>query len=232
MGCHALLQGIFPTQGSNLRLLWLLHCKQILYHWATGEAPSYPSDSGEFPQGDNTPSAIPINPTNVGCAFQAGWGKNEALCSRVLEQNPEFSELTRLTALIRQRLCPDHYPGRSWALSEDSCHNAGIKIMVSASVGRDQASGNFPEGPGSEWPQPLWFCQAGSETAVTKEPYRGAWTGGDEGCGPESQYSVKRFFDRGRIFIRVQWSRELGSRYPWVCRVCGVARIGQEQAEA
>ena len=29
MGYHALLQGIFPTQGSNLGLL---HCKQILYH--------------------------------------------------------------------------------------------------------------------------------------------------------------------------------------------------------
>ena len=24
-GCHALLQGIFPTQTSNLRLLYLLH---------------------------------------------------------------------------------------------------------------------------------------------------------------------------------------------------------------
>ena len=29
MGCHALLQGIFPTQGSNQGLL---HCRQILYH--------------------------------------------------------------------------------------------------------------------------------------------------------------------------------------------------------
>ena len=28
----ALLQGIFPTQGSNLCFLQLLHCKQILYH--------------------------------------------------------------------------------------------------------------------------------------------------------------------------------------------------------
>ena len=28
-GCHACLQGIFPTQGSNL---YLLHCRQILYH--------------------------------------------------------------------------------------------------------------------------------------------------------------------------------------------------------
>ena len=29
--CHSLLQGIFPTQGWNLRLLCLLHCKQIFY---------------------------------------------------------------------------------------------------------------------------------------------------------------------------------------------------------
>ena len=29
VGCHALLQGIFPTQGSNPGLL---HCRQLLYH--------------------------------------------------------------------------------------------------------------------------------------------------------------------------------------------------------
>ena len=29
VGCHFLLQGIFPTQGSNPGLL---HCRQILYH--------------------------------------------------------------------------------------------------------------------------------------------------------------------------------------------------------
>ena len=28
---HALLQGIFLTQGSNPHLLWLLHCRWILY---------------------------------------------------------------------------------------------------------------------------------------------------------------------------------------------------------
>ena len=32
MGCHALLQGIFPTQGSNLHLLYLLH-------WEAGSLP-------------------------------------------------------------------------------------------------------------------------------------------------------------------------------------------------
>ena len=36
-GCHAPLQGIFPTQGLNLRLLWLLHWRRILSCWAIGE---------------------------------------------------------------------------------------------------------------------------------------------------------------------------------------------------
>ena len=39
VGCHALLQGIFTTQGSNpLVQLQLLHCRQILHHSATREA--------------------------------------------------------------------------------------------------------------------------------------------------------------------------------------------------
>ena len=35
MGCHFLLQGIFPTQGSNLCLLYLLH-------WQVGSLPLVP----------------------------------------------------------------------------------------------------------------------------------------------------------------------------------------------
>ena len=35
-GLPCLIQGIFPTQGANLHLL--LHCRWILYRWATGEA--------------------------------------------------------------------------------------------------------------------------------------------------------------------------------------------------
>ena len=35
VGCHTLLQGIFPTQGWNP---CLLHCRQILYLCITGEA--------------------------------------------------------------------------------------------------------------------------------------------------------------------------------------------------
>ena len=35
VGCHALLQGIFPTHGLNLGFL---HCRQILYHLSHQEA--------------------------------------------------------------------------------------------------------------------------------------------------------------------------------------------------
>ena len=38
-GCHLLPQGIFPTQGLNLCLLWLFHCRWILYSW--GEPLNY-----------------------------------------------------------------------------------------------------------------------------------------------------------------------------------------------
>ena len=41
MGCHFLLQGIFPTQGLNPRLPCLLRCRQILSHLTTGEAHLY-----------------------------------------------------------------------------------------------------------------------------------------------------------------------------------------------
>ena len=34
VGCHAILQGNFLTQGSNLHLLWFLHCRWIPYCWA------------------------------------------------------------------------------------------------------------------------------------------------------------------------------------------------------
>ena len=38
MGCHSLLQGIFPIQGSNLGLL---HCRQILYYLSHQGSPSH-----------------------------------------------------------------------------------------------------------------------------------------------------------------------------------------------
>ena len=46
MGCRALLQGIFLTQGSNTHLLHLLHCWWILYlksHWESPRSQSVSS---------------------------------------------------------------------------------------------------------------------------------------------------------------------------------------------
>ena len=50
VGCHFLLQGIFPTWGSNLGLL---HCKQILYQEGNGNSLQYlclenPMDEGTW----------------------------------------------------------------------------------------------------------------------------------------------------------------------------------------
>ena len=61
VGCHALLQGIFPTQGLNPGLP---HCRQILYHLSHQKSPrtlkwvAYPFSSG---------SSRPRNQTGVSC---------------------------------------------------------------------------------------------------------------------------------------------------------------------
>ena len=54
VSCHFLIQGIFQTQGLSPCLSCLLHCRQILYHWSTGEAsyqfksPRWASKRGGF----------------------------------------------------------------------------------------------------------------------------------------------------------------------------------------
>ena len=72
VGCHFLLQGIFLTQGSNPSLLHLLHCRQILYHWATreseSESHSVVSNSLQ-PHGLYSPWNSPDQNTGVGCHF-------------------------------------------------------------------------------------------------------------------------------------------------------------------
>ena len=44
--CHFLLQRIFPTQALNL---CLPHCRQILYHWVTGQPKRIPITSSRHP---------------------------------------------------------------------------------------------------------------------------------------------------------------------------------------
>ena len=79
VGCHALLQGIFPTQGSNEGLP---HCRQILYHlshqgspriqeWVTHPSPENRPDPGIKPrssalQGNSLPTEPSGKPKNTG----------------------------------------------------------------------------------------------------------------------------------------------------------------------
>ena len=74
VGCHALLQGIFPTQGSNPGLL---HCRQILYHLSHQGGPrilewiAMPSSRG---------SSQPRDQTQVSCiagGFFTIWASRE-----------------------------------------------------------------------------------------------------------------------------------------------------------
>ena len=56
VGCHALLQGIFPTQASNPGLP---HCRWILYHLSHQESPNQQQITEAFP-GIFFPSLLPI----------------------------------------------------------------------------------------------------------------------------------------------------------------------------
>ena len=79
VGCHALLQGIFPTQGQNPGLL---HCKWILYHLSHQRSPRtlewFPFSRGTCPtqefkpvspallQADSLPAELPEKPMESG----------------------------------------------------------------------------------------------------------------------------------------------------------------------
>ena len=79
VGCHFLLQGIFLTKGSSVGLL---HCRQILYHWATGEAHNdlshiYSFRVGILHLGDFAPEGHSCR-----CCYQHHWGEVLLTCDR------------------------------------------------------------------------------------------------------------------------------------------------------
>ena len=77
VGCHTLLQGIFPTQGSNPGLL---HCRQILYHLSHQGKP-ISTEVGNLAYPFSRGSSQPRNWTKVSCiagAFFTSWATREA----------------------------------------------------------------------------------------------------------------------------------------------------------
>src|SRR5574341_360011 len=59
VGCHFLLQGIFPTQGSNPGLL---HCRQMLYH-LSHQGSTHPAKTNK--QTQNRGLELTNNPENL-----------------------------------------------------------------------------------------------------------------------------------------------------------------------
>ena len=77
VGCHALLQGIFPTQGSNLRLLCLLHWQAGSLPQAPPGKPFHPVGQGNSKEHLSWPRGAPLvmNPgvDDSGALFRSVW---------------------------------------------------------------------------------------------------------------------------------------------------------------
>ena len=105
VGCHAFLQGIFPTQGSNPGLP---HCRRILYQLSHKGSPrilewvAYPFSRG---------SSWCRNRTGVSCivgGFFTNWSIREATSE---QQNPCFSLTVSTQVSVPTVTCTQMYSG-------------------------------------------------------------------------------------------------------------------------
>ena len=67
VGCHALLQGIFPAQGSNPDLL---HCKRILYHLSHQGSPRARGAVGKKSM-KRAPDLLGVLPVQTTCLLES-----------------------------------------------------------------------------------------------------------------------------------------------------------------
>ena len=92
VGCHALLQGIFPTQGSNPGLL---HCRRILYHLSHQGSPrilewvTYPFFRGSSQPRDWT------RVSSIAGGFLTSWATREAPKTEYILSIMNYSELKK-----------------------------------------------------------------------------------------------------------------------------------------
>ena len=93
VGCHALFQGIFPTQGSNPGLP---HCRWILYHLSHKASPRI-LEWVVMPSSRR--SSWPRNQTAVSCItgeFFTSWASREACTDLYQSQSPHVSSTISL----------------------------------------------------------------------------------------------------------------------------------------
>ena len=91
VGCHALLRGIFLTQESNPHLLWLLPCRQIVYRWATREAPVQIIIFQRVQQGEPKLNTVRVgagNSTQLSLQFEFNFENFEGHTSFSLQGSP------------------------------------------------------------------------------------------------------------------------------------------------
>ena len=108
VGCHALLQGIFPTQGSNSGLL---HCRWILYHLSHQGSPrilewvAYPFSRG---------SSWPRNRTRVSCIEGKVAQSCPTLCDPMDYSLPGFSVHGIFQVRVLEWVAISFSRGSSW----------------------------------------------------------------------------------------------------------------------
>ena len=153
MGCHFLLWGIFPTQGSNL-LLILLHCRQILYHWATREAQAsslpLPPAWGRYEVCSWRGCLVNRTLWPMICSSDRGFGSFFSLCSDSFPFPPFFlisAELSLCVTAdtlkmtrhhIRDRMCSGSFILCAWCLSESVCRETRRCATVSLGLRQPQ----------------------------------------------------------------------------------------------
>ena len=110
VGCHALLQGIFPTQGSNPGLP---HCRQILYHLSHQGSPEYWSVTYPF----SRESSWPRNWIGVSCitgSFFTSWATREGAVIGHSVSN--FHVHANDLGLLKMQILTWNSWGGTWAL--------------------------------------------------------------------------------------------------------------------
>ena len=116
MACHALLQGIFPTQGWNLRLLCLLH-------WQAGSTPTEPHQN--ISACHQSHAHCWWGSPNCGDFFQF---QDAAIAIMVWELGAEYVEPHRPWTQARLHISQSRW---SWAISQ-TCLNLHLYLSSGA----------------------------------------------------------------------------------------------------